>query len=826
MYPSCLLRLPGSDKPRPIVEATAWREGTTSTLYDPDSNVRGSTIGPKDRRYLRGQVAALPPTCWHHLAPRDVPGSTRLRASTEADARALIAAIPATGAPTAVPEHVATAAIDGLLPEITHARLRTGIVGFAMIAAKQIVDRDRLAGERAPGKIASNVVASAGESDPALLAGLGGWVERQWSQEGRAWAQLEATAQLFASEDRSDRYQHEIPASTLDWLDLAVSRSSLAFIATAIGTPADKRKSVAELFAKIATALPPAEKLRIYSASGTLALPGEGIGFRIRWWNGNAYVTRKVGWSGDAFRVLEYAPAGSFHPLPGMLASYERRGVPGLGPEAAKDVLAAIALGKTSWSEQVAARLAEATGLTRSEATYLWAGAPNAHDRSANFLPKELREQFGLKATQAAIARDGLATIPLGKRLAAIDEAARAGVAALLDGSAGEVLARAWTRIIGKKIAVPEELIADADRELAAPMEPSPALAMIGAAREVPELNVDGIWAFGKDGAVIRASKPEPLVGQDKLETEAPVFTAGVMSTLVVYLPFLYAELPVGHPLRAQAVVAHELALARLANPALWITVGHHYWEPAKKAELEKLLDALGFEKGELKARRIPGALVTYRDSRAGYSIAPAELDAKAIAVVGKLAAQIPSYGLSIWLAVQHLRSPGLAQQMARIGATPVPMGGWEQNPLASAGKLVDKAAKKLGVTKDAAALYLQYLTLLWPTPKNVQLWNGWKPKQFETANDELVANELVLEAKRERAQRGHFLPGGWEALKSPHPPMESWKVALYGTRDADGDPVAPLGRFLALAPFHTMFEAAWQRIESGDVPRYEEVKR
>ena len=107
-----------------------------------------------------------------------------------------------------------------------------------------------------------------------------------------------------------------------------------------------------------------------------------------------------------------------------------------------------------------------------------------------------------------------------------------------------------------------------------------------------------------------------------------------------------------------------------------------------------------------------------------------------------------------------------------------------------------------------------------------MQLWNGWKPKQFETANDELVANELVLEAKRERAQRGHFLPGGWEALKSPHPPMESWKVALYGTRDADGDPVAPLGRFLALAPFHTMFEAAWQRIESGDVPRYEEVKR
>ncbi|MEO7097281.1 MAG: hypothetical protein ABI175_28730, partial [Polyangiales bacterium] len=128
--------------------------------------------------------------------------------------------------------------------------------------------------------------------------------------------------------------------------------------------------------------------------------------------------------------------------------------------------------------------------------------------------------------------------------------------------------------------------------------------------------------------------------------------------------------------------------------------------------------------------------------------------------------------------------------------------------------------------SKDAAALYLQYLTLLWPTPKNVQHWNAWKPKQFEAANTELVDNELILEAKRERAQRTCFLPGGWEALKSPHPPFETWKLALYGMRNAEGDPVPPLGRFLALAPLHEMFAAAWQRIEDDDVPRYDEVKR
>jgi hypothetical protein len=163
---------------------------------------------------------------------------------------------------------------------------------------------------------------------------------------------------------------------------------------------------------------------------------------------------------------------------------------------------------------------------------------------------------------------------------------------------------------------------------------------------------------------------------------------------------------------------------------------------------------------------------------------------------------------------------------MARIRETPVPKGQWEQNPTLSVPKLVEKVAKKLGVSKDAAALYLQYLVLLWPTPKALAEYNGWKPKQLADAQAQLVKEDLIVEAKRERAQRTHFLPGGWEPLKSPHPPMESWKLALYGARDSSGAPQPPNQRFLALAPFHAMFEAAWQRIEDDDTPRYDEVKR
>ncbi len=830
--PSCLLRLPDGGPPLTVIEESARREGVTATLLDPVASVRGSKIGPHDRRYYRGQVAPLAPMFWHHFTPRDPAGSKRLRRFTDEDARKLMAAIPVGGTPLAVLDQPSGDLLSAVIPEVTHPRLRTGVVGFGMIAAKQLLDRDQLTEDRAPGKVSARPTGQAGPDDETLLAGLGGWLDRQWSQDGSAGAQIAQTAAMFGSEDRSDRYIHDVPVSKLDWLGFAVSRSSLAFIATAIGTPADKRQPVAELFAEIARSLPPAEKLRVYKATGKLELPGEGVGFRIRWWGGNAYVTRKVGWSGEHFRVLEYAPAGTFKPLPGLTLSNEHRGAAGLGADAVPAMLAAIAVGKTSWSETAAMQLAVATGLTPSEARFLWAGAPNANDTSANFLPKQLREELGLKATQAAVARDGLATIPLSKKLAAIDEAARVGVAALLDGSAARVLAAAWTRIVGKKIAIPEELITDADRELQAAMEPSQALAMIGAAAEAPELNADGIWAFGKDGALIRARKAEPLVGQDKIDDSAPVFTAKVMATLVVYLPFLFAELPVGDPLRAQAAIAYERALARLKNPALWFEAGHHYWEPAQKSAMDTVLGALGgtpltgFDNQAIKALRVPGAVVISRGTRAGFEFAPAELDAKAVALIGKLAAQITFYGLSPWAAHQYLTSPGLAQMIARIRETPVPTGGWEQNPIASAGKLVDKAARKLGVGKDAAALYLQYLTLLWPTPKNIALWNGWKPAQLEAANAELLDQELILEAKRERAQRGHFLPGGWEALKSPHPAMESWKLALYGLRNAEGGPVPPLGRFLALAPFHQLFAAAWQRIEDGDIPRYDEVKR
>ncbi|MBA3500498.1 MAG: hypothetical protein H0T65_09005, partial [Deltaproteobacteria bacterium] len=267
------------------------------------------------------------------------------------------------------------------------------------------------------------------------------------------------------------------------------------------------------------------------------------------------------------------------------------------------------------------------------------------------------------------------------------------------------------------------------------------------------------------------------------------------------------------------------------ANKSLWFDAGALYMSEEDAKAFDTSVGALGGElvtglDPAITARRVPGALLQRIGHSAKLKLHPASLDAKAVATVEKLVVQMQQWGLSAWKCIEVARSADYRAFADRIKKTPVPEGKWEQNPLASAPKLVDKVAKSQGLSKDAAAAYLQYLTLLWPTSKNLQLWNDWKPKQVDAANAELLDKELVLEAKRERAQRTIFLPGGWDALKSPNPPMESWKLALYGTRGPEGHALPPLVRFQALAPFHLMFERAWKRCEDGDVPRYEEVKR
>jgi hypothetical protein len=745
-------------------------------IVDADGTI-GSKIVVTAPRYWRGSAYAYPEVMWHLLSPRDAVGSAKLRATTDADARALLAG----GAPVGV----------------THPKLVAGVGGLVEIATALGALRDKLRTERAPGAAAAGGGAAraepSGPSDVELEPALGGWSEMQWGghRGSSTVKQIAGAGAWLRSDDRSDRRGDLDTHARVAWPLLAVAPSALTWLARAFAATPEHRRVLRALRDVLARELPDPAKLRVFSGERTVEANDDfsKLVVETRWEGGNAYIVSREGWSQTNVRVLEYAPSGAWRAPRHITVGREVRGVPSAG--AAEDGEPMTLAG--------AARLAELTGLSPSAAVYLLAGCPKMESRDANFLDKELREQLGLKATQATLARSALIAIPVAARLQAIAEAARTGCTV-------DALAAAWAARVGKRVAVPEDLIATATAELRAPISANVALPMLASGDEATQLT--------------------KVVGDN-------AFNAQVLQTAIAYLPFVLAELPVGHELRARMVRVHALLLERLADPALAMHAGQFTVSADELAGVDAIVRSLGGTEAPGKddhqrVRSVPGAAITTKRYTYGtppieamsvaIDLKPAELDARTTAALAPVVANLPYLAQSAWAFVSAIRGDDFAALTARVAATPVPVGGWEQSPLASAGKLVDRAAKGLAVSRDAAALYLQYLTLMWPTPKLVQQWNGWTSKHFTAANAELIAKELVIEAKRERAGRAHFLPGGWEAMKSPHPPFETWKLPMYGKGN--------LGNFQLTAPFHVAFERAWKRIEDGDVPKYEDVRR
>ena len=170
-----------------------------------------------------------------------------------------------------------------------------------------------------------------------------------------------------------------------------------------------------------------------------------------------------------------------------------------------------------------------------------------------------------------------------------------------------------------------------------------------------------------------------------------------------------------------------------------------------------------------------------------------------------------------MWTTVALLRSAGLRAIAERIASGDLAKGAYEANPAASMPALVEKIAKAKKLSPDAACHYLQLLGLCEPTAKAVQLWNGWKPAQYQKTCEELLTKKLVVTGKRERAGREVFLPGAWEKGKDKSLPTEGWKKALYPQS-------ASPTRTLPTRPLPEIWVEAWKRIEAGDVPKLEEV--
>ncbi|WP_284117643.1 hypothetical protein [Streptomyces fragilis] len=159
----------------------------------------------------------------------------------------------------------------------------------------------------------------------------------------------------------------------------------------------------------------------------------------------------------------------------------------------------------------------------------------------------------------------------------------------------------------------------------------------------------------------------------------------------------------------------------------------------------------------------------------------------------------------------------------ARIGSGALPEGAYEADPRASAPELVAQVVRRTGLSEDAAALYLQLLTLPAPTDRQVRRWNGWTARQHREAVGELAGTRLVVRDRRPRAGRELFLPGAWApsgrptwGLRPP-PPLERWKVPLLGAELSHDGKVTHLPPLPDTLP--ELFGRAWRLVRDGAGP-------
>ncbi|RKS07767.1 hypothetical protein DFP74_3451 [Nocardiopsis sp. Huas11] len=480
--------------------------------------------------------------------------------------------------------------------------------------------------------------------------------------------------------------------------------------------------------------------------------------------------------------------------------------------------------GAIAWDPGAVTALAERTGLARSSAALLLAGhwpeyrgVPDAAARAA----------LGLSSAEAALGSHELRWVGGEEALelyrAVLPEDPEA-VAALWEpgGAVGvaERLAEAWNSRYGRRVALPEGTVA-----------------AFGSAR----LNRTGLEHLrlvadpGAEDALCRdasswiemeeyAGRPVARLRHSvEAAAELPV-TLGALAQLIAWA---HAELPTGDPVRQGIPAALRAVRERLTAPGLLLSAAD-VWRGARARRLmESLGDrpCLGRDGVPVPSSADNGTVVAVEDDSgvARVWLRPAALGGEGGSAVPRACLDGPGGGTQGWdlpHVVGLLRSPGFTAIAAHVAAGGRTEGSWDCDPGASVPDLVDEVVDALGVSWDAARLYLQVLTLLEPTDRRVRAVNGWTAARLRGARSDLVAAGLVVAAERRRAGRSVFLPGGWTDARSPNLPLETWKLPLYGLRDDRAKPCAgPLARFLALRPLPELFTEAWRRVREGDGP-------
>ncbi|HZM78624.1 MAG TPA: hypothetical protein VFC19_23090 [Candidatus Limnocylindrales bacterium] len=762
------LRLPGDDVPRPVTAADSG--GTDHTIWTADGRFPTVHCGPS---------ATQPPLeHWHGFKPRDPRGSAALRAVDDALARKLLAGKDKS-------RDKSRDKLGDKLGEVTDATLRAAV---AELVERAAVLRDRLGGVEALLAAAGDAVEVETVSDEALRRAWKGLVTRDYyyynyggpnADRRDLLPQLRAVGKLLAGKDCQPP-----PVEEPAWAGLLAGPGAAALRAASPITDDQDRAALAGLLTALAEsgiidggytlravtlkAKEELKEVKVLRAGGqTTVLLGE----EKQWDSGVEH------WLITGF---QRSPSSRFTLPPGM--TLEEEIVPGGWLGGARLLTFTQLLtkhGPAPWRPESVERLVKATGMTGPEAAMLLAGLPGLEGWESNFLTPQQRSLMGVNVSQARVARDGLKELSLEDRVALLDAAMPDNPVALWEtGPDIDALARRWIALRGRRVAVPDQLVTEAAKVL-----PKQHVTDVLQAIAQPS---PGSW-LTTDGRTSRQ-------GSHYMRTTLPdggsgtPFDGGYAYSAAIALAWLAYHLPWGDPVRAALPAALELARQRLKNPDLLL--GHGSYPDGQRPA------------------GVGAALVETQENYYGSTlvcVAPSRLDGPGDPALGFVDERTA-------LALRLL----LSRELADTVAIPVGAQGDPRDPRIGLPELVPEAAKRLGVEDDAAAYYLQLLALPDPTDRNVLAWNGWKAPRLKAVQKALTDGGHVLAAKRERAGRPVFLPGGWLVNRAPSPPMETWKASLYtGHKNLT----------LVTMPVVELFRTAWARVTSGDAPRYHDLK-
>ncbi|MFC7217836.1 hypothetical protein ACFQLX_06585 [Streptomyces polyrhachis] len=865
LVPLGALRLPGGAAP--VLASNGhlvclFRDGAASG----EGSLAHAAGGHRGDTFAAGTDLVPPAAYWHALRPRDEAGSQALRDLTDRQAAELFTRTaeimdafreqpgdpaghprlapsahllppgvlrPSSQEPAAKPdERAATlAVVEQLLPAVTHPALRAGIASIVCAAVQVRRGTERFTDPEQPAAATSRTAAATdmfedyepehGDDMTVLSACrslLGVSLGNTWSShDWTVLRQIRAAGHVLAGRPATGKplpTEHDLAALTdgwtsdpltapvgyTDWPALLDHLPALAYHAAAQAVDEEERAGLLLLLDALAegplTELggslrrvvlrePDRRKKRagqVLRCGGRTVMILAGLRFDTRqdeidWLAVDLDPSRAFGPVAH-FTTVEARPAGAF-------PAARLRALTGLVRER----------GPAPWRPEAVEELAQAPGAGRAQAMLLLAGCPGTE----RFAATTLVALTGLKSTSLAHGNDRLTALDGASRLAVLGALLPQDPAALWeDGPDTRSAVREWTDRFGALVRLPEDL----DVSFHGIASAEAVEAVLNPAR-TPWLSRTTTQRPDQDGR-LTAADPRAV-------PQRHTFVSAVRA-----LGQLAYELPAGHPLRAALPGALDAVRRRLADPALLLDLGLEFTGNGTftAAELRKvygLPETGGAGADGLVRAGEAFVLVPWYQDRESVLLRPAGLtgaDDPAFALVAGLT------GGRGTLALQALRAV-LSSALERAVADST-AAGFPHDPTRAVPQLVAEAAKEYELSEDAAALYLQLLALPDPTDRNCAKWTGWKPARLKKARAELTATDLVVEAKRARAGRSLFLPGGWEALKNPALPVETWKRGHL--------PFHEDMRMVPMEPVAELFETAWQRVRGGDRPAFEEL--